>query len=216
MKIFQAISLGISVVSRNLKLVLWLALFQVVTALIGISMLPQDMSTIGTTTNPLALIPWWFWLWALVIFIVGIFMQSGVLVYLNNAIKSGSSTWNEFIEGAKKFFGRIILFGLLFLTVLFVAMVVISIITGILSVVLGGANQQASVTIGVIFFILLGMGVFVGTIFFVFSPMAIVVGDEKLFVGIGKSLLFVKNHFWQTIGLYLLIILMLILLLQML
>ena len=205
MKIFQAIGSGISVTTRNLRLILWLTIFQVVSGVLTMVLAP-GVATVGPEQNPFALIPWWFWIWVLIVLFVGVFFQSGVLTYLKEAARSGTSNWEQFLEGAKKFFLRILLFGLLFLVAIVIAAVLVVIISGMFGLIFGGGSEATGGTVAVIFSILLGLGIFVGSIFLIFSPMAIVVGDEKLFVGVMKSIQLVIKYFWRSLGLYVLLV----------
>ena len=205
MKIFQAIGSGINVTTRNLRLILWLAVFQVVTGVLTMVLAP-GVATVGAGENPLALIPWWFWIWVLVVLLVGVFLQSGVLTYLKEAVRSGISSWNQFLEGAKKFFLRILLFGLLFLAAIVIAAVLVVVVSGMFGLLFGGGSETAGGTVAAIISVLLGIGVFIGSIFLIFSPMAIVSGDEKLFVGVVKSVQLVTKYFWRSLGLYVLLV----------
>ena len=205
MKIFQAIVSGTKVTTRNLQLILWLTIFQVVSGVLTMVLAP-GVATVGPEQNPFALIPWWFWIWVLIVLFVGVFVQSGVLTYLKEATRSGTSNWNQFLEGAKKFFLRILLFGLLFLAAIVIAAVLVATISGMFGLLFGGGSETAGGTVAVIFSILLGIGIFVGSVFLVFSPMAIVVGDEKLFVGVVKSVQLVTKYFWRSLGLYALLV----------
>ncbi len=205
MKIFQAIGSGINVTTRNLRLILWLTIFQVVSGVLTIALAPAT-ATVGPEQSPFALIPWWFWIWVLIVLLVGVFFQSGVLTYLKEALRSGTSNWDQFLAGAKKFFVRILVFGLLFMAAILIAAVLVVIISGMFGLVFGGGSENAGGAVAVIFSILLGIGVFVGSIFLIFSPMAIVAGDEKLFVGVMKSVQLVTKYFWRSLGLYALLV----------
>lgn len=137
---------------------------------------------------------------SLAIALVGVFLQAGVLGYLRDLIKQGTSSIASFFSSGAKYYLRILMFGIVVAVVVFAV-----ILAGTLTL---NALGEKGRLVGVILAVILSLIAFYFIILIFLAPYLIVAEDKGAFQAMGESIGLVKQHILEVLGMGLLIVIM--------
>lgn len=198
MGIFASIGKGFKLANQNWKMISMIFGFYLAMGLINLP-IQNKLPRAGALAQDIPL----FWaamaiLMLVINFLAGVFLQGGLLSFVKEIIKTGQTSFANFWQSGKKFYGKLFLFSLLVVAAIIVLMVVM-LMCGLLFSLPAKGNPVVMQIIFLIFILLGGISGFVGSIFVLFSPFIIVDKEEKLFPAISSSLKLAAKNFWSML-----------------
>ena len=210
MGVFVALKNGFVTILKNLKLWVLLVVISIVVMVLSIPFLQlilgPDVFKPGFTPLPatpgqLPKINWAAFIPFMIIgLLLQVFINAGSLGSIRDIVRTGSLNLSNFVTHAKKFFARILIFGIVMILIMLLIGVVFSFLAAIAGAV-GKAVAPIGVLLGVLLIICgLGVLVLVGT-YGSIGPAVIVSEDRGIGDGLTTAYSFLKKKLWSSIGL---------------
>lgn len=207
MNIVDAIKKGFGAANKNLILVVFLFVFNLIWNMINITLAPQAvLPAPGEAATPPVLPPQTAFLVLLtsVLFILlSVFMQGGSMGVVKDYIKEGKAKLGKFASYGLKYYLR--LFGLGILIILFV--LIVAIIAALIIALTTPLNNVVATVIASIVAIAIGVAGVYMVLLLVLSPYSLICDDAGVIVSMKKSMRIVRKAFLKVLLLLVLLVL---------
>lgn len=194
MGVIEAVKKGFSDTGKLLNVVLVFFIFNLVVGLISLPLANPDVAG-----NPgivaVSIIS------SILFFLIFIFLQGGALGLVKDKIKTGAASMAQFTNYGKTFYLRILMLLLLYILIAVGIVLVLSLISA--GLLLLGDNV---VTRSLVAAVVTIVAIVVITLL-VYPIYCIVVDGIGAIAALKKGIITAKQHFWRTLGLFLLVLL---------
>lgn len=207
MKILDAVKTGFTSIAKNIKLWILLAVISLVLMVVSIPILVaifgQAVPQPGVTPTPeqMANVRWGLFIpFVLVMVLLQTFINAGVVASVKDIIKNAGLNLSKFVTYAKKYFLRILSFGLIML----LAILALSVVFGFLGAIVGAIGNAVGALGAILGFLLavLGLAVLIFVVIYgSFGPVVIVAEDKSVVKSLKAVLDFMKPRLLKTAGL---------------
>ncbi len=197
MNIMDAIKKGFEIAGKNLNIVLIIFVFLAIGNLVVIPFTPEAAGGADITMPPVLIAI------SAILFLVGIFVQGGILGSVTDVVKAGKPDLGKFKGYGMKFYPRL-------LGLLLVIMVILGLVGFLATFIVAAStatNNAALVILAVIVALVLVLAGLAALLFLFLSPYIAVIDDAGVPQAIKTSVNFVKKAPLKIIGLGLLLIL---------
>lgn len=182
MRVKGCISKGFSVASKSMNIVLILCVVGAVWNVLNVFLAPQTGATetpnIGSAVGIIVV--------GVVFMFVSVFLQAGAMGYVRELIKTGKADFGVFTSSGSKFYGKILLLGVIVALVLGVFILVAALAVGLL--------QQTAQAVGVAIALVAGAAAIYFALMIFLAPYAVIVKNVGPVAAIKESMALVKKN----------------------
>jgi len=195
MRVKESLKKGFSVASQSMEVVAGLFVFGLIFSLINVFFTAK----LQKTTTPSVRVSIVAVVVGVLFLLASIFVQAGLLGYVRDKIKSGHAGFSNFLDAGRKYYGSLLLLGLLVGAVVgvFILLAALAIFA------LGQKLMPVGIGIAVV---LVAIGVYISLLMFL-APYDLVAGDQKVIDAVKHSIAMVRKNIMAVLGLSLILIL---------
>lgn len=181
----ECVKKGFSVAKRSSELLLILFIAAFVEGVLGLPFQQAATPDAATISAPQVVISLFFRL-------IGVYLFGGALLYIANVVRQGESSFNDFKEGGKQYFLRMLIITIVFA----VALVMIRILIQSVMNLAGGIANPVAVLVS----LLVTVALFVAFSFIMMAPYAVIASNQNVKEAFQSSISFVKQNLSKVMG----------------